>query len=51
MLKVAGVSKKYDSRVFRPSYRRTAEGFQRYLKSMDKAMACDVTVIKETIEK
>ena len=50
-LKVQGVSKQYDARVYRPSYRRTAEGFKRYLKSMDKAMACNVTETKESTEK
>ena len=51
VLKINGVSKEYDTREFRPSYRRTAEGFKRYIKSMDKAMACDLTSVKETTTK
>ena len=51
VLNISGVSKEYDTKKFRPSYRRTAEGFKRYIKSMDKAMACDLTSVKETTTK
>lgn len=51
VLNISGVSEEYDTRTFRPSYRRTAEGFNRYIKAMDKAMACDLTSVKETTTK
>ena len=46
---IAGASEKDASRVYRPSYRRTDEGFNRYIKALDGSMGNNLSSLKEIL--
>ncbi len=48
-VRIANVSEKEASRVYKPSYRRTAEGFNRYIKALDGSMGNNLASLKEEL--
>ena len=48
-VRIVDVSEKEASRVYKPSYRRTAEGFNRYIKALDGSMGNNLASLKEEL--